>query len=70
MGRAMEVGRGGQTQANEGEEGSDRVYDQDRRQRLACTGRQIELIAGTIYILCREGLATLTTGRNKKGGAD
>lgn len=31
MGRAMEVGRGGQTQANEGEEGSDGMYDQDRR---------------------------------------
>lgn len=52
MRRAMEMGGGGQTKANEGQECGDRVYDQYRRERFAGTRRQVEIIAVGIDIGC------------------
>jgi hypothetical protein len=52
VGGRMEVGRGRQAETNEGQKCGDWVDDEDRGEGFACTGREIEIIAGAINIIC------------------
>jgi hypothetical protein len=46
MRRGVEVGGEGKAQADEGEEGGDRVDNQNGREGLSSAGREVEVIPG------------------------
>ena len=50
MRRGVEMGSSSETQTNEGEEGSDRMDDQNRREGFPRIGREVEVVPGRGYI--------------------
>jgi hypothetical protein len=60
VGGRMEVGRGRQAETNEGQKCGDWVDDEDRGEGFACTGREIEIIAGAINIIA--GVSDMNIG--------